>query len=340
MAVSFSGVLKDLRAKEYAPVYFLQGEESFFIDAIIDFIENSVLSDSEKSFNQVVLYGKDVNMATILTHARRFPMMAERQVVIVKEAQEIQDINKESGSKLLLDYLNNPVPSTLLAFGHKHKTLDKRRALGKNIDKMAVSLTSKKVYDNQLPAFVTEYVVEKHAKIEEGGTQILCEYVGNDLSRLANEIDKLLITQKQGEVITADRVMAQVGVSKEYNIFELQKAIIKKDMLTATKIVRYFESNTRRNPLIPVVAFLYSFFSKLLLAAQAPDKSEKGLANALRVSPYAIRDYSQALRNYTLPKIVNNLSLIKETDLKLKGVDSGSTSDGQLFKELVYRIMN
>jgi DNA polymerase-3 subunit delta len=333
-------ILTDLKARKFKPVYFLQGEESYFIDAVSDYIETNALSDAEKGFNQVIVYGKDVTMATVLTHARRFPMMSEHQVVIVKEAQEIQDLNKEIGGKLLLDYLKQPSPTTILVFCHKHKTLDKRRELGKNIEKLATSITSKKVYDNQLPDFVSDYIQDRKIVMDDRAIQVLCESVGNDLNRLTNEVDKLLISIQRGEAITAEMVMSQVGVSKEYNIFELQKAILQKNSLTAAKIVNYFESNTKKNPMIPVVAFLYSFFSKVLAAYYTPDKSEKGLASALKVSPYAIRDYSLALQQYPAEKIKITISLLKEADLKLKGVNSGAASEGQILRELVYRIMN
>lgn len=333
-------ILSDLKAKKFSPVYFLQGEESYFIDLISNYIEANALSEAEKGFNQVVLYGKDVTMAVLLTHARRFPMMSQYQVVIVKEAQEIQDLNKEIGGKLLLDYLKQPSPSTILVFAHKHKSLDKRRELGKNIEKLATSVTYKKLYDNQLPDFVKEYASERKIAIDDRAVLALCEFVGNDLNRLTNEFDKLLISLPAGDPITPERVMSQVGVSKEYNIFELQKAILQRNSFTAAKIVNYIESNTKKNPMIPIVAFLYSFFSKALVAALASDKSEKGLVSALKVSPYAIRDYSLALQQYSPEKILNNISLLKEADLKLKGVNTGSADEGQILRELVYRLMN
>lgn len=333
-------ILTDLKARKYAPVYFLQGEESYYIDLISDYIQENVLSEADKGFNQVVVYGKDATMSTILTHARRFPMMAERQVVIVKEAQDIQDLNKEIGGKLLLDYLSKAVPSTVLVFCHKYKSLDKRKELGKKIDQLAVTLTTKKLYDNQLPDFVSEYVSGKKVSIDDRAVQAFCEYVGNDLNRLTNEIDKVIISLQPGEGISVEKVMNQVGVSKEYNIFELQKAILNRDTLLANKIVNYFESNTRKNPMIPVVAYLFSFFSKLLMATQASDKSDKGLASELKVSPYAVRDYSLALRQYPLPKIIDNISSLKEADLKLKGVNTGSDKEGQVFRELVWKLMS
>jgi DNA polymerase III subunit delta len=340
MDANVKKILTDLKAKKYAPVYFLQGEETYYIDLISDYIEQNVLSDSEKGFNQVICYGKDVTMATVLTHARRFPMMAERQVVIVKEAQDIQDLNKEIGGKLLLDYLTKQVPSTVLVFSHKHKTLDKRRELGKKIDKYAVTLTTKKVYDNQLPEFVLEYTKEKKVSIDERAAQAICEFVGNDLHRLANEIDKLIISLQPGEGISVERIMNQVGVSKEYNIFELQKAILNRDSLLANKIVNYFERNTKKNPIIPVVAFLFSFFSKVLIATQVSDKSDKGLVSELKVSPYAARDYILALRQFQQQKIIDIIGSLKEADLKLKGVNTGSADEGQIFRELIWRVMN
>jgi DNA polymerase III subunit delta len=340
MDASVKKILTDLKARKYAPVYFFQGEETFYIDLLSDYVEKNVLSEGEKSFNQVVVYGKDVAMATILTHARRFPMMAERQVVIVKEAQEIQDLGKESGAKLLLDYLTKAVPSTVLVFCHKHKSLDKRKELGKKIDQLAVTVNTKKVYDNQLPEFVSEYCADNKISIDDRAIQTLCEYVGNDLHRLANEIDKLSLALKSGETIRPEQVMNQVGVSKEYNIFELQKAILQRDPVLANKIVNYFESNTKKNPMIPVVAYLYSFFSKLLAATQASDKSDKGLVSALKISPYSARDYSLALRQFSADKIIDNISCLKDADLKLKGVNSGSETDGQIFRELVFRIMH
>lgn len=340
MDANVKKILTDLQRNTYAPVYFLQGEETYYIDLISDYIEKNALTESEKGFNQVIVYGKDVIMATILTHARRFPMMAERQVVIVKEAQDIQDLNKEIGAKLLLDYLTKQVPSTVLVFCHKHKSLDKRRELGKKIDQYAVTLNTKKIYENQLPEFVNEYSKEKIVSIDDRAVQALCEYVGNDLHRLANEIDKLIISLQPDEGISVERVMNQVGVSKEYNIFELQKAILNRDPLLANKIVNYFESNTKKNPIIPVVAFLYSFFSKLLMATQASDKSDKGIVSELKVSPYAARDYTLALRQYQLPKIIDNISFLKEADLKLKGVNTGSADEGQIFRELIWRLMN
>jgi DNA polymerase III subunit delta len=339
MDATAKSILTDLKAKKYEPVYVLQGEETFYIDLIANYIEANVLSESEKSFNQVVLYGKDAPVNVILTNAKRFPMMAERQVVIVREAQDIPDLQKEAGAKLLLDYVSRPVPSTVLVLCHKHKTLDKRKELGKKLDKLSGAATFKKIYDNQLPEFISSYVKDKGYKMEADAVQVLAECVGTDLNRVANEIDKVLISTEKSEVITSTKVMAQVGISREYNIFELQKALLQRDVYKLAKIVHYFESNLKKNPTIPMVAFLFSFFSKVLAAHGAVDKSERGLVNALKINPFAAKDYSSALQRFSPNQVVRNISLLKSADLKLKGVNVGSEDESQILKELVFQLI-
>ncbi len=333
-------ILGDLKAKKYSPIYLLQGEETYYIDLIANYIEKNVLSEGEKGFNQVIVYGKDSPVNVILTHARRFPMMAERQVVIVREAQDIPDLQKEQGAKLLLDYVQRPVPSTILVLCHMHKTLDKRRELGKKLDSLTESATFKKMYDNQLPAFVEEYVSSKGYNIDDKGVRVLCEFVGNDLNRMANEIDKVLISAPKGAMLNGDNIMGQVGMSREFNIFELQKALILKDTLQAARIVNYIASTTKRNPVIPLVAFLYSFFSKLLIASSAKVQGERDLVSLLKISPFAAKDYSSALNRYHTMQIITIIGLLKEADLKLKGVNAGSASEGDILKELVFRLMS
>lgn len=332
-------VMTDLRAKRFAPVYLLQGEEPYYIDLIANYIEANVLSESEKGFNQVVLYGKESATHVILNHAKRFPMMAERQVVIVREAQEIPDLSKDSGQKLLLDYFQRPVPSTILVLCHKYKTLDKRKELGKKAEQLTTSLTFKKLYENQLPEFVEEYVTAKGYSIAEGAVRLLCESVGVDLSRMASEVDKVLIARQPGYRITEEDVLAQVGMSREFNIFELQKALVLQDQAKACLIADYFAGNTRKNPLIMTVAFLYGFYSKLYTLSHAAAKGDHNAANALKINPYSMRDYTTALQKYSVSKLAENVSLLKETDLKLKGVNSGSTEEGQLLRELVLRLI-
>lgn len=333
-------ILGDLKAKKYAPIYLLQGEETYYIDLIANYIEKNVLSEGEKGFNQVVIYGKDSPVNVILTHARRFPMMAERQVVIVREAQDIPDLQKESGAKLMLDYAQRPVPSTVLVLCHMHKTLDKRRELGKKLDSLTEGATFKKMYDNQLPAFVEEYVSSKGYNIDDKGVRVLCEFVGNDLNRMTNEIDKVLISAPKGSMLNGDNIMSQVGMSREFNIFELQKALILKDTLQAARIVNYIASTTKRNPVIPLVAFLYSFFSKLLIASSAKVQNERELVSLLKISPFAAKDYSSALNRYHTMQIITIIGLLKEADLKLKGVNSGSATEGDILKELVFPLMS
>ncbi len=339
MDTAFNKVVDDLRKGLFYPLYFLQGEENYFIDYIARYIEQHALPEAQRSFNQVILYGRDVNIAAILNYARRFPMMAERQVVIVREAQDIADLNKETGAKLLLHYVQQPVPSTVLVFCIKNKKLDKKKALGKAVDKLKGTLTCNKLYDNQLPGFVNYYLNEHGLTAENGAVQALCDLVGNDLSRLVNEIEKLRINLKDNQPITVNQVLDSVGVSREYNIFELQKALARADRPAAAVITAYFEANTRRNPVIPVVAFLYSFFSRLLIASKMEKKDEKTISSILKINPFAARDYSAALRYYSPAKIIRNIRLICETDLKLKGVESGSASEGQLLRELVFRLM-
>lgn len=340
MDASAKKIMDRLKAGKYDPVYLLQGEEVYYIDLISNYIESNALSDSEKGFNQVVLYGKDSNVVSILNNAKRFPMMAERQVVIVREAQDIPDLNKEQGAKLMLDYFAKPVPSTVLVLCHKHKTLDKRKELGKKAEQLVTSATFKKLYENQLVEFVLDHCSDKGQKIEEQAARLLVEYVGNDLSRLSNEIEKVLIGTEKGGVITANQVLDQVGISREYNIFELQKAIVSKDRLLAAKIVNYFEANPKKNPAIPAVAFLYSFFNKVMLSHGVGDKSSQGLAAALKISPYVAKEYLAASQRYPLSKTLDTLNRLKETDLKLKGVGSGSEGEGQILKQLVFCILD
>ncbi|MEM7108907.1 MAG: DNA polymerase III subunit delta [Bacteroidota bacterium] len=340
MAHTAESIVTDLKSGKVAPVYFLQGEETYYIDQISNYIENNVLNESEKGFNQTILYGRDAPMNVVLTHAKRFPMMAERQVVIVKEAQNISDLNREVGQKILCDYLQNPVTSTVLVFCHKNKTLDKRKALGKLIDKKAVVLTTRKLYDNQVPAWVEGYIRAKGFSASPKAVQMLSDSIGTNLERLANEIDKIFINYKEPVQIDEQIVQKYVGISKDYNIFELQKALTVKDVFKANQIVNYFEANPKKNPLLPIIAVLFSFYSKLLMAHQAKDKSERNLASQLRVSPFFVKDYLTALRYYPLSKVVDNIHCIQQADLHSKGIGNLSSSDGSVLKELIFRLMH
>ena len=334
------GVLQEIKAGKIAPIYFLQGEEPYYIDQIADYIEKNILSDSEKGFNQMVLYGKDAPMASILNQARRFPMMSERQVVIVKEAQEVPDLGKEEGKKMLEAYAKNPLPSTILVFCHKYKTLDGRSALAKVLDKHAVFISTKKLYDNQLPDWIQQHVKSTGNNIDAKAAFMLAEYIGNDLARLANEVQKLLLNFTEKVTIDSAMVQKYVGISKEYNTFELQKALAIRDVLKANQIVMYFEGNPKNNPAILVIAFLFSYYSKLLLLHHQKAYQEGEVAKVLGIHPFIAKEYLPALRNYPPHKVVENIGWIQQADLQSKGIIGGSITDGQILKELVYRLMH
>ncbi len=333
-------VLKDLKSGKYAPIYFLQGEEPFFIDQISDFIEMNALAEHEKSFNQIVLYGKDVNISTILSHAKRFPMMADRQVVIVKEAQQISDLGKESGADQLISYLKNPLPSTILVLAHKYKTLDGRKPLAKELDKRAIVVKSDKVQEYKLAPWIEDYVKKKGHSIDLKATQLLAESIGNKLEVLSNEIDKMLINFNEPVKITVNHIQQYVGISKDYNNFELTKAIGYRDVAKANKIIDHFSQNPKSNPLIPIIALLYSYFSKLLLIHANKNLPEKELAGKVKVHPYFIKEYLVAAKNYSLGKVIVNAGYLKEADLRSKGINANGWDDSQILKELIFKIMH
>lgn len=340
MGQTAESVLKDLQAGRYAPVYFLQGDEPYFIDKIASHIEKHALSESEKGFNQMVMYGKDVDVNAVLNNARRYPMMSERQVVIVKEAKDIQDLNRQEGQAMLENYVKNPLPSTVLVFCHKYKTLDGRKSLTKTLDKHAVFVTTKKLYDNQVPDWISQYVTASGFTIDRKAAFMLNEYIGNDLERLANEIDKVMINFQEKVQIDAALIQKYVGISKEYNVFELQKALSLRDVVKANKIVQYFESNPKNHPVIPMIAMLFSFYSRLLLIHHGGDRSEAGVARLLKINPYFAKEYLQAIQRYNLPVVIRNIGFLRQADLQSKGIDSGGMTEGQLLKELVFKLMH
>ncbi|MDN5203073.1 DNA polymerase III subunit delta [Fulvivirgaceae bacterium BMA10] len=340
MAQTPDSVLADLKNNKYAPIYFLQGDEPYYIDLISNYIEKNALEESEKGFNQMIMYGKDVDMNAVITNARRFPMMAQRQVVIVKEAQEIQDIGREAGVKQLEAYLNQPLPTTILVFCHKYKSIDGRKPISKLLDKQAILVNTKKLYDNQVPDWVAGYVREKGFGINTKSTHMIAEFVGNNLERITNEIDKMLINYNSGSAIDEAMVEKHIGVSKEYNVFELQKSLVERNVVKANKIVNYFEANPKSNPLIPIVAALFSFYSKLLLGHHAKDKSDKNLASVLKVNPYFVKEYKMALRNYSLQKVIENVHHLRKADMYSKGIQNNSAAEGQILKELIFKLLH
>lgn len=336
--MTFDEIRKEIKAKRYRPIYFLCGEEPFFIDRLTALIENDVLPEEEKAFNQTVLYGNDVNMSTVTDTARRFPMMSERQVVIVREAQNIRDFDN------LLPYIDHFQPSTILLFAYKNKKPDKRKGVFKKLGNSAncVYFESAKLYDNKLPEWIISYCKEKSHGITTKAAGILAESLGTDLSRVANEIDKLLLLlPKDGEIQEA-LVEEHTGISKDFNSFELLNSIIRKDHLKASRIVNYFEANPKNNPLVLTITTLFRYFLNLLTyhyqKKSTPNTQE--MAKLLGVHPFFMKDYLDGGRTYNAMKCATIISLLREYDMKSKGVGNANISDGELLKELIFKIMH
>lgn len=340
MAATASDVLKELRKGQYSPIYFLHGDESFFIDQVADYIEENAIDEASKGFNQIVLYGKDVNVITVLNNARRYPMMSDRQLVIVKEAQNISDLLKEEGQKSLVQYIQNPVASTILVFCYKNKSLDKRKSLYKALKDKAVIVESKKLYDNQVPPWIERYIKDKGYGATQKAIYLLSESIGNNLERLAGEVDKMLINFPEPVEITDEMVQKYVGISKDYNIFELQKALVMKDVVKANKIVNYFAANPKSNPLLPAITVLYNFYSKLLIAYGSKDRSDRGIAALLKVNPFFAKDYTMAMRHYSAEQVMSNISHLRKADLQSKGYFGSGISPGDILKELTYKLLH
>jgi len=333
-------VLAALKKKQYAPVYFLHGEEPYYIDLLTSYMEENVLNESEKAFNLTVVYGREQTMHEILTHARRFPMGSERQVVIIKEAQELQDLKKEEGRKHLAAYAQSPHPATLLVWAYKYQTLDVRKSLSKVLAQHAVLVHSKRIYEHQVGTWITAHLKERGLSITAKAAMMLQEYIGNNLTRLAHELSKLHLNLGRDTEIDDVMVQTYVGVSRTFNVFELQKALGHRDIEKAHKIITYLAEDPKSNPALPLVALLFSFFSKLLLLHHAQDKSEPALVKALQVSPYFIQDYLSAAQCYPLPKVIDNIHYLHQADLQLKGVGYPATPAGQILRELVFKLLD
>ncbi|EMS32665.1 DNA polymerase III delta subunit [Mariniradius saccharolyticus AK6] len=340
MASKAEDVLKDLKAGKYAPVYFLQGEEPFFIDQISSYIEANALQPHDRGFNQLVVYGKDVSMMDILNNARRFPMMSDRQVVIVKEAQNILNLGREDIDNQLINYLKNPLPSTILVFAHKYKSLDGRKQLSKELDKAAVFVKSEKIKDHLLSGWIESYVKSKGHSIDNPTAVFLAEAIGNNLEVISNEVDKIIINFSSPSAITKELIQKYVGINKEYNNFELTKAIGVRDTLKVNKIIEYFSQNPKNHPIIPIVALIFSYFQKIALLHQNKSASETELARILGINPYFIKEYKIAANNYRLGKVIDCFSHIREADLRSKGVDASGWEDKEILRELLFKIMH
>lgn len=339
MSVEFQKLIKDIKKKQFAPVYLLHGDEPFYIEKLADEIENSALEPADRSFNQNIFFGKDIAVGTLISAARGFPMMGGLQVIIVKEAQQMQGFDNKENAKFFEQYFQNPQPSTLLVLCF-NDPIDERKTWVKALVNKGVIFSSKKMYDSKLPEWVVEYCHSNQLKISHKAVQLLIDFIGNDLSRMASEIDKLLVNLKVGEEISAITIEKYVGISKEYNIFEFQKALIQKDVLKANTIANYFAKNQKQNPLPATLILVYGLFCKLLLAHISPDKSEKGLAQVLGVNPYFVKDYLLAIRNYSFAKTYEVIHYIKMAELHSKGIESGSNDEKSILNELIFKILH
>lgn len=332
--MTYEQILSEIHKKNFAPVYFLTGEEPYFIDMISDTIENEALDEADRAFNQIVLYGRDVDVETIANHARSFPMMGDRMVVMVKEAQDVKNLENFEA------YLDSIPDTTLLVFVYKYKKFDKRKTLAKKIDKKGVWFESKKLYDSNIPGWIQNYLKAEGYSITPKAMQMLADFLGTDLHKIANELKKLTIALPKNKSIDDADVERNIGISKDYNVFELQNAIGNRDVLKANRIVNYFGDNGKDNPLLVTAISLYGYFTKLIKLHCTQDKSQGNLASVLGVSPFFVRDYLNASRNYPPATCIRCISILREYDMKSKGYDSGETSEKDLYREMIFKLMH
>ena len=335
MAIGFEEIISDLRKRIFRPVYFLAGEEPYFIDLITEYIEGNVLDESEKSFNQLIIYGEDTTIGGIIETARRFPMMSSHQVVIIKEAQSLKKIDD------LIVYVEKPLQSTILVFNYKYKVLDKRTKLVKALETHGVYFESARLRDYQVPAWIEKFLMTKGIKTDPEASAMLTEFLGTDLHKIVNELNKLIITLPAGKpVITPALIEKNIGISKDYNNFELQKAIGEKNILKANMIIQYFAHNPKDNPITLSIASLFSYFSKVLTYHYLTDKSKNNVAAVLKVNPFFVKDYELTAARYNVAKTVQIISLLRLYDMKSKGFGDLSSEPGDLLKELVFKILH
>jgi DNA polymerase III subunit delta len=331
--LSAEQIIRDWRKKQFKPIYWLEGEEEYFINEVMDFAEHHLLPEDEKAFNLSVFYGKDADWVAVLNACRRYPMFAERQVVLLKEAQQMKEIAK------LEPYIQHPLGSTVFVVSYKDKKVDGRSKLAKLLKEKGELLSTKKMYDNQLPEWVTEMLEARGLSIQQKALYLLIDHIGNDLTRIKSEIEKIQINLGSRKTIEVDDVENFVGISKEYNAFELTAALARKDLEKAIRIIRYFESNPKAAPIQLVLPALYSFFSKVYMIFGLPVPDEKSTAAALGVSPYFVKDYLLAFKNYGFSGTENALLLLHQYNLKSVGVGSVNVEDADLMKELVIKLV-
>lgn len=328
-------MVADIKNGIIKPIYFLMGDEPYYIDKISDFIQNNVLSEEEKGFNQMVLYGRDVSIDDIVSNSKRYPMMAERQVVIVKEAQDLsRSIEK------LVSYAENPQPTTVLVINYKYKKIDKRKALYKTLKKNNVVFESKKLYDNQVADWIRRTLSPKGYAIAPKAAQMLVEFLGTDLSKISNELEKLQLIIPKDTQITPALIEENIGISKDYNNFELRKAIGYKNSLKVYQIINYFADNPKDNPMPKTVSSLFGFFSQLLHLHGLHDKSPRSVASSLKVNPYFVNEYLTAASNYPMKKVSSVIAALRTFDVKSKGVGANAVPQGDLLKELMVQILD
>lgn len=326
-------IVADIKARKFKPIYLLMGEEPYYIDRISELLEKEVLNEDEKGFNQMTLYGRDVSIDEIVGHAKRFPMMAEYQVVVIKEAQDLSRTIEN-----LVSYVKQPQPSTILVLNYKYKTLDKRKSLYKEIKKVGLVFDSKKLYDNQIPDWIKRVLSGQGYTITPKAAMMLSEFLGTDLSKISNELNKLQVILPKGTQITPEHIEENIGISKDYNNFELHKAIGERDENKAYRIVKYFGDNPKDNPLVLTIGFLYTYFSKLLHLHGLNDKSSRSVAAALKINPYFAGEYITASKNYPMRKVSTIVATLREFDVKSKGVGANSLSQKDLLNELLVKI--
>ncbi len=331
--MSVEKIISDWKKKSFKPLYWLEGEEEYFIDKVIDYAEHLILTESEASFNLSVFYGKDANWAEVINACSRYPMFADRQVVLLKEAQQMKDIEK------LESYIENPLSSTVFVVSYKEKKLDARKKFTKLVKEKGVLFTTKKMYDRELPQWSQEMIQLKGLTINQKGLALLVDHIGNDLVRIENEIDKLSVNLGKRTTITEDDIEQYIGVSKEYNVFELQAALAAKDLAKSIRIIQYFEANPKAGPIQLILPSLYNFFSKVFMVFGAGTNDEKSVAAAIGVNPYFIKDYLQAAKLYTYPGVEKALLLMHSYNLKSVGVGSIGTNDASLMKEMIVKMI-
>lgn len=329
-----NAIVSDIKKGTLKPIYFLMGDEPYYIDKISDYIEENVLDETEKGFNQQVMYGRDVTIEDIVGAAKRYPMMAEKQVLIVKEAQDLsRSIEK------LVSYAENPQPTTVLVLNYKYKKLDKRKKLHKVVAKTGLVYESKKLYDNQVSDWIRRVLSGKKYQIDPKAALMLVEFLGTDLSKIANELDKLMLVLPKETIITDAHIEENIGISKDFNNFELKKAIGEKNVLKANRIINYFVENPKKNPTVMTISLLNGFFTKLLLFHGLKDKSKNSVAKALGVSTYFVDEYFLAARNFPMRKVAQVIAALRDADVKSKGVGANQTQE-DILKQLLFKILH